>query len=116
MYSSLILCFALVHAARKFALLVDEFFRVFLRGSVCSLRIARFVHDHLREGDPDPVLVEQQLQLAVQIAVGVTMVANMGMKADQENVKRRVNGVPALYTMFMQGNKDKKDPGKEGHE
>lgn len=55
-------------------------------------------------------------ELAVQIAVGVTMVANMGMKADQENVKRRVNGVPALYTMFMQGNKDKKDPGKEGHE
>jgi len=36
-------------------------------------------------------------------------------KADQENVKRRANGVPALYTMFMQGNKGKKDPGKEGH-
>lgn len=44
------------------------------------------------------------------------MVVNMGMKADQENVKRRANGVPALYTMFMHGNKDKKDPGKEGHE
>lgn len=55
-------------------------------------------------------------ELAVQIAVGVTTVVNMGMKADQENVKRRANGVPALYTMFMQVNKDKKDPGKEGHE
>ena len=55
-------------------------------------------------------------ELAVQIAVGVTMVVNMGMKADQENVKRRANGVPALYTMFMLGNRDKKDPGKEGHE
>ena len=55
-------------------------------------------------------------ELAVQIAVGVTMVVNMGMKADQENVKRRAKGVPALYTMFMQVNKDKKDPGKEGHE
>lgn len=56
-------------------------------------------------------------ELAVQIAVGVTMVVNMGMKADQENAKMRANGVPALYTMFMQGNKGKKreDPGKEGH-
>ena len=44
------------------------------------------------------------------------MVVKMGMKDDQENVKRRANGVPALYTMFTQGNKDKKDPGKEGQE
>ena len=54
-------------------------------------------------------------ELAIQIAVGVTTVVNMGMKADQENARRRANGAPALYTMFMQGNKDKKDPGKEGH-
>lgn len=54
--------------------------------------------------------------LAVQIAVGVTMVVNMSIKADQDNNKRIANGVPAFYTMFMQGSKDKKkeDPGKEG--
>ena len=61
--------FIFAHAARKLTLLIHKLLGVFLLVWLCALKFGRLVYDDLREGNADSVFVEQQFQLAVQIAL-----------------------------------------------